>query len=316
MSTLSNTVPLPRPIVLSVHDNRAEGTVGPGRRAAVEGSTTQATRAPGGAYQWRPFVAPERLDEIDSTNSELARRAAAGAPEGTVLLAERQTAGRGRLGRRWLDHPGGSILCSVLLRPAWTPERWHLAGWALMCSARDAVAEVTGVMLAGKWPNDLLAADGRKVAGVLAEAVPGGGLVVGIGLNCNWPDRFPPEGEPGAAEVAARAISLDRLAGGPVPRDAIAQRMLERLGAEWAALRPQAPAPDEEAVRSLASRYRAACGTIGEQVSVELPGEQVVGTALDVDDLGRLLVDVGACLRTVDSGDVVHLRSKPLAGGG
>src|SRR5579875_3157458 len=115
---------------------------------------------------WRPFRSPVLLEEIGSTNTELVARARAGAPEGTVLLAERQTAGRGRLGRRWLGHPGGSVLCSVLLRPAWPPERWHLAGWALMCSARDAVAEVTGVRLSGKWPNDLLAPDGRKVAGV------------------------------------------------------------------------------------------------------------------------------------------------------
>src|SRR5579875_1841362 len=98
------------------------------RRPVDRGPGAGSVRVTGG---WRPFRTPVRLEEIGSTNTELVARARAGAPEGTVLLAERQTAGRGRLGRRWLDHPGGSVLCSVLFRPAWPTDRLFLAGWVV-----------------------------------------------------------------------------------------------------------------------------------------------------------------------------------------
>jgi BirA family biotin operon repressor/biotin-[acetyl-CoA-carboxylase] ligase len=279
-----------------------------------EHSTTQATRAPGSAFSWRPFLSPERIEEISSTNSELAARGAAGAPEGTVLLAERQLAGRGRLGRRWLDHPGGSVLCSILFRPAWAIDRWHLAATVVALSAIEAIEAETDVACCCKWPNDLLAvANGRKIAGILSEAGPGDGLVVGIGINCNWPSDFPPSDSPEAAEMAARATSLDRMAGHPVDRDRIADRMLEAVARRWAALGGRDGTPSAAAAATLGREYRSRCTTIGQLVRVELASEQVSGTALDVDDDGRLLVDVGVCIRTIDTGDVVHLR--PSAAG-
>ncbi len=284
---------------------------------AGEDSTEQATPEAGEARQWQPFVTPERLEEIGSTNSDLVIRAAGGAPEGTVLLADRQTAGRGRLGRRWLDHPGGSVLCSVLFRPAWPPDRWYLAAWVVAIAAADAVREETGVECRCKWPNDLLALDGRKLAGVLAEAKTSGqAVVVGIGINCNWPEEFPPPAEPEADEIASRATSLDRVAGRPVDRDAVAASMLRHVARRWPLLAPGAPEPDPVAAASLAREYRTACATIGELVSVQLTSERVSGRALDVDDRGRLLVDVGSCIRTIDTGDVVHLRGGPSPAAG
>lgn len=311
------------------HADHVEHVVRTSRQAAGEGSTTQAIREPGEAFQWQPFLMPERVGEIDSTNSELARRAAAGAVEGTVVLAERQSAGRGRLGRRWVDQPGGSILCSMLFRPAWRRERWFLAGWVVMLAALAAAAEAAGVELCGKWPNDLLAADGRKVAGVLAEATPEGGLVVGIGLNCNWaagvsPARAEPDHDPAGddpagddlADLPRRATALNQLAGLPVDRDDITQRMLQHVGEEWRRLDPRESEPAPAAVADLGRRYRDACTTIGQRVLVELAGERLAGTATGIDDLGRLIVETGDVTRTVDSGDVVHLRANAGAAEG
>jgi BirA family biotin operon repressor/biotin-[acetyl-CoA-carboxylase] ligase len=292
-----------------------------------EGSIEQATRVLGGPIPWRPFTSPERLDEIGSTNAELLLRARAGAPEGTVLLADRQSAGRGRLDRRWLDHPGGSVLCSILFRPAWTLDSWLLAGFVVALSAIEACSEVTGVDCSCKWPNDVIAGrEHRKVAGVLAETALPNSLVVGIGINCNWPDDFPPAGSPDAAEIAARATSLDRLAGRSVDRDAVADRLLEAVSRRWAALSgvgpvpagtapaPAGTAPAPAAAAALRGEYRRRCATIGQLVRVTLADEEFTGRALDVDDQGRLLVDVGACIRLVDTGDVVHVRSGGIAG--
>ncbi|MHB8243855.1 MAG: biotin--[acetyl-CoA-carboxylase] ligase [Acidimicrobiales bacterium] len=281
-----------------------------GGAAAVEHSTEQATRAPGINSPWRPFLLPERLDQIGSTNAELRDRAAAGAPEGTVVLADRQLAGQGRLGRRWVDHPGGSVLCSILFRPPWPIEEWYLVPWVVALSAIEACGIVTGVNARCKWPNDLLVGpDQNKVAGILSESVPGGALVVGIGINCNWPADFPPRGSSDAAEIAARATSLDRASGGPVDRDRIADQLLQAVSRRWGVLRSSASQPERHAVQALRADYRYSCATIGELVRVELPDETLTGRALDVDDHGRLLLDVGACVRIVEAGDVVHLRS-------
>ena len=276
-----------------------------GARAPGEGSSEQATRAPATDRSWRPFVTPERLTETGSTNADLLEMAAAGAPEGTVVLADTQSAGRGRLGRRWVGAPGGSVLCSILFRPAMAVERYFLAGWTVALAASEACLEVAGVECSCKWPNDLLAGDdGRKLAGVLSEVGEAGALVVGIGLNCALPAV--PAGDPVPPELAS-ATSLERLAGRPVDRDAVAAAMLEAVARRWAPLKPAGPAAlhAEEALRS---EYRLSCSTIGQLVRVELAGEVFTGRALDVDDDGRLLVDVGSCIRTVGAGDVVHVR--------
>lgn len=218
-----------------------------------------------------------RFETIDSTNTWVLEQARGGAPEGLVAVADFQTAGRGRLGRTWETPAGANLLMTVLLRPAVVSYR-SLASVAL--AARDASSSVGGVDAGLKWPNDLLVADGSKLAGVLAETDGAGAVAVGIGLNVAW-------APPGAAKL-----------GEGVSRDDVLDALLGSLG-EWL----------DRSDRQIASAYREACITLGRQVRVELvDGETFDGTAADVDDDGRLLVEVNACLRTVDVGDVVHLR--------
>jgi BirA family transcriptional regulator, biotin operon repressor / biotin---[acetyl-CoA-carboxylase] ligase len=201
-----------------------------------------------------------------------------------VAVADHQTAGRGRLGRTWEAPSGASLLMSILLRPELDPSRLHLATAAVALAAADACESVAGVGADLKWPNDLLV-DDRKLAGVLAEAeLPA--VVVGIGVNANWGDVPVPNG----------GVALDHVAGHAVDRDALLHGLLGGLAA-------RAGAWD-----AVASEYRRRCATIGRAVRVDLGDETFTGTASDVTDEGHLLVDVGACLRTVTAGDVVHLR--------
>jgi BirA family transcriptional regulator, biotin operon repressor / biotin---[acetyl-CoA-carboxylase] ligase len=217
-----------------------------------------------------------RFPSIDSTNTWVLEQARAGAPEGLVAVADHQTAGRGRLGRVWEAPAGANLLATVLLRPAVVSYR-SLACVAL--AARDACSSVAGVTPDLKWPNDLLVG-GEKLAGVLAETDGAGAVAVGIGLNVAW-------APPGAACLGAG-----------VGRDDVLDAFLSSLGA-WL------DRPD----RDVAAAYRSACATLGRQVRVDLvDGESFEGVAADVDDDGRLLVEVNACLRTVDVADVVHLR--------
>jgi BirA family biotin operon repressor/biotin-[acetyl-CoA-carboxylase] ligase len=222
-----------------------------------------------------------RFESIDSTNTWVMAQAREGAPEGLVAVADHQTAGRGRLGRVWEAPPGANVLMTVLLRPA--PEvAPHLALSAVALAGRDAASSVAGAACSLKWPNDLVDEADRKLAGVLAETDGAGAIAVGIGMNVGWaPD--------GAA----------RLGDGPgVSRDAVVDALLASLSSWLDAGWPV-----------VASGYRAACSTVGRRVRVELvDGESFEGTAADVDDAGRLLVETPVCIRTIEVGDVVHLR--------
>ena len=226
-----------------------------------------------------PAFDVRRFETIDSTNTWVMGEARAGAPAGLVAVADHQTAGRGRLGRVWEAPPGANLLMTVLLRPG-ADVSPHLALAAVALAGRDAASSVAGVDVGIKWPNDLVDAEGRKLAGILAETDGAGAVAVGIGLNVAWA----PEG----------AASL----GEGVSRDAVLDVLLASLGglldAGWPAV---------------ARAYREACVTIGRRVQVELvDGEVFDGPAADVDDAGRLLVETAACLRTVEVGDVTHVR--------
>ena len=219
--------------------------------------------------------------EVGSTNDDAATRARSGAPEGVVVVADRQAAGRGRRGRTWEAPAGSSLLVSVWLRPP-AP---HLAVVSVGLAAVDACRATTGVAASLKWPNDLVI-DGRgKLAGILAEAVRDG-VVVGLGLNVDWADTPMPPGATSLAEVAGTGTDRSRL-------------LVAYLVALEARCRQS---PD-----ALLAAYRAACSTIGRQVRVELPGgESFEGRADGVDDDGRLVIEG----RAVAAGDVVHLRSE------
>lgn len=232
------------------------------------------------------FTDVRRTEEAESTNRELAALARQGAPEGVVVVADHQTAGRGRRGRSWEAPPGSSLLVSVLLRPS--AGRAHLAGMATGLAAVTACAEAVGVAATLKWPNDVVVAAG-KLGGVLAEVVGGAGgpaVVAGLGLNVGWDVPLPPGG-----------VDLRALSARTVDRDVLLVAFLTALES-WC----RQPPPN------LMAGYRARCSTIGRKVRVDLGGEVVTGTAVAVDDDGRLVVESAGARRTVPTGDVVHLR--------
>ena len=247
---------------------------------------------PGGLWTELRVVA-----ETGSTNADLAERARGGAAEGTVLVAERQTAGRGRLGRVWQSPPRAGIAASVLLRPADVPPARHgwlplLAGVALV----EAVRRVSEVDAYLKWPNDLLLPGDRKCGGILAEAV-GGAVVLGIGLNTSLRESELPR--PDATSLAlAGATSFDR---GPLLR-----QLLRSMSVWYGRWRTAGGDPIASGLREA---YAFHCGTLGHRVRVELPGgETLEGVAAEVDQDGRLMLTLPAGRRAVAAGDVVHLR--------
>ena len=246
---------------------------------------------------WRSL---EVVPEIGSTNAELIARAAAdpedgGAPEGTVLVAEHQVTGRGRLDRIWTSPPRAGITVSFLLRPdvpaarkGWLP---LLTGVALA----EAVAEVTGVLPSLKWPNDLLAADGRKLAGILAETT-GTAVVVGVGLNVSTT----------TAELPDTGTSLARVLGTTVDRAPVLLaflRAFERRYRRWTEVL------GDPVSSGLAQDYLAWSSTVGTEVVVALPdGSTLEGTAQAVDWDGRLVVATAEGTVELASGDVRHVR--------
>lgn len=234
------------------------------------------------------------VDSTDSTNADLL--ADTSAPDRSLLVAEHQLAGRGRFDRTWTSPPRAGLTFSVLLRPSVPMADWGwlplLAGVAL----REAVADVTGLESALKWPNDLLAADGRKLAGILAQTA-GPVVVVGIGLNVSLDDQELP---------VDTATSLLLAGADRIDRTALLAQILRRTDARYA---QWTDCGGDAAACGLAEAYRSACTTFGRVVQVRLAGDDVVeGTAIDVDELGRLLVRTAAGDQAVGAGDVEHLR--------
>jgi BirA family biotin operon repressor/biotin-[acetyl-CoA-carboxylase] ligase len=255
---------------------------------------------------------------VPSTGSTNADLLAAGGPEGQVLVAEEQTAGRGRMGRSWVSQPGAALTFSVLLRPdSVPPERrgWLtlLAGVAVAQSVR-VVSDLPATL---KWPNDVLVNDG-KLAGILAEQAADGAVVIGMGINvATTADALP--GGPGGLRGTSIAIERGRgrpgdpsgPAGRPVGETVSRQRLLaqilRQMERHYVAFRDN---PDPEAT-GLLGEYQELCVTLGQQVRAELPGGRVVtGEATGVDAAGRLLITPpgAAAPVSVSAGDVVHLR--------
>jgi BirA family biotin operon repressor/biotin-[acetyl-CoA-carboxylase] ligase len=234
-----------------------------------------------------------------STNADLLAR---GGPEGQVLVAEEQTAGRGRAGRTWVSQPGQSLTFSVLVRPASVPP--SARGWLPLLTGVAVAAGVrsaAGVAASLKWPNDVLV-DDRKLAGILAEQSPDGdAVVIGVGLNVAIPQGALPVSPTG---LPATSLLVE---GADVGREALLVEILGQLERGYLAF-----LADLDPVRSgLLAEYRAACATLGRQVRVELPADRVLaGTAEDIDPAGRLLVRPGnaAAAIPVSAGDVIHLR--------
>lgn len=247
----------------------------------------QTLRASVAGSVWRRI---DVVEETGSTNADLISRAAAGEDiSGAVLLAEFQTAGRGRHGRSWSAPARSQISMSVGVDTTGVPpDRWGwlplLTGLAVAHTVRDV-----GVDAGLKWPNDVLVGGG-KLTGILAE-VAAPVIVVGLGLNVSLTaDELP---DP-------HAVSLSML-GRDTDRTALTIALLRALGdglTRWRAADP-----------TLASDYRKVSTTIGTRVRALLPGDsEIIGVATGIDDAGRLQIDDAGAAVTVSAGDITHLR--------
>ena len=274
--------------------------------SSVSGGDASFTSRDGsGAVPGTRFVDVRWVAETGSTNADLLALAADGAPEGTVLVADHQTAGRGRLGRVWTAPPEASILLSVLLRPDLGLDHAHALTTAVALSAIEACEAVTGVRAGLKWPNDLVIpvpwAGGaeRKLAGVLAESTLSGhrfsAVVVGIGINVNWPDELP-------AEIDDLAVALNHLTGASVDRHGLVASLLTGLERRYAALL----APGGRAAQR--AEEQAASATLGREVRVLRSHDEIVGTVVGFEDDGALRLEVDTDVLTIPVGDVIHLR--------
>jgi BirA family transcriptional regulator, biotin operon repressor / biotin---[acetyl-CoA-carboxylase] ligase len=255
----------------------------------------------GPGRSWRYL---EVVDETGSTNSDLLARAAAGEDVGgVVVIAEHQTAGRGRIGRAWSDAARAQIALSVGVRPGDVPiDHWGWLPLAAGVVVVDTVAAEAGVRAGLKWPNDVMVGD-CKLAGILAEvAAPNTFVVIGVGLNVTLSAEE--AGDPAATSLLDLGVAAP-------DRDRLIRRLLSELGTRidhWRVARGL----DEK----LVGDYRARSATIGSEVRAVLPGNRtLVGAARGIDGEGRLVVDAGGGdTVAVSAGDIIHLRPLDTSG--
>jgi len=227
---------------------------------------------------------------VDSTQNIARALAADGAPEGTVVVADHQTQGRGRAGRSWLAEPGTNLLVSVLLRPPIPIPRVPQLSLLVATAAREAIEVQTGLPVRIRWPNDLMLA-GRKVAGILAEAASGGqGLlhvVAGIGLNVNQTAFH--------QEVRERATSLALATGSPQEREPLLEALLAAFH-RWYTIYL------ETGFGPVRSAWRQHSATLGDWVT---SGQEIAGTAVDLDADGALVVRTASgVLKRIVAGEI------------
>lgn len=244
--------------------------------------------------RWRRVVV---VEQDESTNATLLHDPSA--PDRSVLVAEHQTAGRGRLDRSWSSPPRAGLTFSVVLRPQAPIRTW---GWLPLLTGvalHEALADATGLALALKWPNDLLcAASEGKLAGILAQT-SGAAVVIGIGLNVTTTRE----------ELPVESASSLELCGAREPDRTLllieALRRLDVRAAQW-----EQAGGDAEAC-GVARDYRRRCATLGREVTVTTTdGGSVTGRALDIDADGRLLVQRADRVEAIGAGDVQHLRPR------
>jgi BirA family biotin operon repressor/biotin-[acetyl-CoA-carboxylase] ligase len=261
-----------------------------------EAALRRALVAPAG-----PYAALDVVTTVPSTNTALVDMARQGAPDRTVLVAEHQSDGRGRAGRSWVAPARSGLALSVLVRPTEVPQsRWSwlplLTGVAL-CKTVSTIAELPTVL---KWPNDLLlGAHQRKVAGILAELVPGqDAVVIGIGLNVTLrPDELP--------VPTATSLAIEKAA--CTDRDQLLRALLLALDMEVRCWHDHHGDPVTSGLRDA---YRNRCITLGRQIRVDLPDRSaLIGVGDDIDTQGRLVVRYDGQRRALSVGDVTHVRS-------
>lgn len=241
-----------------------------------------------------PWTQVRYLPETGSTNADLL--AAVDGPTGEVLVTGHQTAGRGRLDRVWEEPAGSSLMLSVRLRPAVPPARWGwlplLAGIAIVDALRLATPALP---VALKWPNDvLLGPDGRKVAGILAEAR---GDVAVIGMGCNVSQTRAQLPVPTATSLVAEGVTVDR--------SALLRDLLAGLAASLQAF---TAARGDAVAAGVYAAYTQRCATVGQQVTVTRAHDVLRGTAVRIDVDAGLVVATDTGETTVLAGDVTHVR--------
>lgn len=268
--------------------------------------TTQPSRPPlepaevvlrlGPGSRWDVHV----LDETPSTNLVLADYAREGRGEGFVIVADHQTAGRGRLDRAWVTPPRAALTFSTLLVPADVPlARWPWLPLLAGVAVAEAVRRVARLEAMLKWPNDVLVGR-QKVAGILVEQVdrPGSlAAVLGVGINVSSRAHELP---------VEHATSLELAGAGEVDRAELLAEVLSALGEHYDAWRRA----DGDGQQGLRATYQEMCATLGQQVRVALPsGGTVAGEATGIDTDGRLLVRADEGVVALGAGDVVHVRA-------
>jgi BirA family biotin operon repressor/biotin-[acetyl-CoA-carboxylase] ligase len=241
---------------------------------------------------WSPAV--KYLEECDSTNRIAAEWARQGAADGSMVVTDHQTAGRGRMARSWASVPGAGLQFSIVLRPELTVDSLGLLNIVTGCAL--AIGSVAlGLPAKLKWPNDLML-DERKAAGILAETLPGSGkfvsVILGVGVNVNHrAEDFPDE-------LAATATSYRIASGKEFDRVDVLAAFLNEFGPRYSGL---AWARTHEVL----DEYRSLCDTIGRSVRVHLSDREIESKAADIDEHGALLLESG---ERITAGDVIHLR--------
>ena len=241
--------------------------------------------------------AVEHHAEIGSTNDRARELLSSPDGEGVAVVADLQTAGRGRRGRTWVSPAGVNLMVSVALRPDVPPELSSLLGLCVALALRSACSSVApSAGLGIRWPNDLVDGLGRKVAGVLIETVLADGrlaeAVIGMGINANWQqEEMPPE-------IAAQATSLLELAGSPVDRVDLLGHLLDALDGEIQAL---------ERGESPIERARAVSWLDRHEVEVDLGDQVLAGRVAGLGDDGSLLLDAAEGRLALAMGEVVRV---------
>lgn len=242
---------------------------------------------------------------ISSTNDRVRELADQDAREGVVVVADTQTAGRGRLGRRWRDRPGAALLFSVLLRPRLEPEHIPLVGLAAVTACARGIAQMTGVDARVKWPNDLVVCTcvedavrgARKLGGVLLEG-GAGFAVLGIGINVSETPEAP------AAADRLPPTSLAQEHGHAVTRERLLGHLLRRLDEAYADI----SAGD---ITGLLDAWRALDISLGKPVTFSLAGERGEGVAQDIAADGALIVQTPEGTRRLRAGEVSIAPGEP-----
>jgi BirA family biotin operon repressor/biotin-[acetyl-CoA-carboxylase] ligase len=238
-----------------------------------------------------------RYESVPSTNTEVARLAAEGAAEGLAIVADEQTAGRGRLQRAWSSTKGAGLYFSILLRPNLALNRWPLLTFVAALATGDALLEASQVQTDIKWPNDLLANE-RKICGILAEAIEtptGRAVVLGIGINLTN-QAFP-------RELMNAATSVANESGRSPERESILAALLNAL-ARWYSLL-QEPEGAEKIVAAWSSRSSYASGKL---VQVTNGDETLQGLTRGIENDGALRLETAQGIQLIRAGDVTSVR--------